>query len=123
MAKLKLTVNPTVQAKVGIPLASGDKTDVLMTFKHRTRTEFAELMASFTTKPEEVVSVGDDPAAAARAGLKKDIDAVLSMVSAWDLEDEFNRDNVELLLENYFGAASAIYETYGQALQGARRGN
>lgn len=123
MAKLKLAVNPTFQAKVGIPLASGEKTDVLMTFKHRTRTEYAEMMASFSRKPGDSDAIGDDLAVAARAGLKRDVDAVMSMVTAWDLEDEFNRENVELLLENYFGAASAIYETYGQALQGSRRGN
>ena len=34
------------------------------------------------------------------------------MVVGWELTDEFNKDNVELLLENHIGVALATYKVY-----------
>lgn len=103
MARLKLIADPTFQTKVEIPLAGGTVAEVGMTFKHRTRTELDEYIAS-------------------RAG-KTDVESFMEIVVAWDLEDEFSSANVELLLENRIGAALAVYKTYLKELVGAREKN
>lgn len=92
MSKLKLVANPTFQAAVPIPVAGGEDVKVLMTFKHRT-----------TAALEEFIKT--------REG-KTDTETFMDMVTAWDLEDEFNKDNVELLTQNYAGAAIATFTSY-----------
>ena len=103
MARLKLIAEPTFPARVEVPLAGGAVAEVVMTFKHRTRTQLDEYIAS-------------------RAG-KTDVESFMEIVSGWDLEDEFTAANVELLLENHIGAALAVYKTYLKELVGAREKN
>ena len=103
MAKFALTANPTFSAKVGFMPAGGEPVDVLLTFKHRTKTALAEF---------RVVLLDRD-----------DVTNFLDMVNGWDLLDEFNRANVELLLENHIGVAVATYKAYFEELQQHRRGN
>ncbi len=92
MAKLKLVANPTFRAKVGIPVAGGAEVPVEFVFKHRTKTALDEWIKSRSDKG--------------------DIDSFMEMVEGWDLEDPFNRENVETLLENYIGTALATYRVY-----------
>ena len=49
--------------------------------------------------------------------------AVMEMAEGWDLEDDFTQENVGRLLENYIGAAAAIFITYIRELRGAREKN
>jgi hypothetical protein len=92
MAKLKLIANPTFKSKVGIPVAGGEPVEVEFTFKHRTKTALDEFIKS-------------------RAD-KSDTDTFMEMVEGWDLADEFNKNSVDLLLENYIGTALATYRVY-----------
>lgn len=103
MAKLKLIAEPTFRAKVGIPTAGGEAIDVEMTFKHRTKTQLDEFVNSRADKP--------------------DSESFMEMVTGWELPDEFNRENVDLLLENYIGAALATYRVYIDQLVQAKLGN
>jgi len=103
MAKLKLVANPTFAAEVGIPVAGADPVPVQFTFKHRTKTAL-------------------DAWIGARAD-KNDADSFMEMVEGWDLEDEYNRANVDLLLENYIGVALATYRTYINELVQAKLKN
>ena len=48
------------------------------------------------------------------------MDVVLDIASGWDLDEPFEKQNVELLLQNYLGAARAIIETYINELTSAR---
>jgi Ca2+-binding EF-hand superfamily protein len=102
--KLTLQAKPTFSADVGIQVAGEEKpVKVRMTFKHRTRTELAKFVQE-------------------RDG-KVDAETFLDMVVGWELEDQLTRENVELLLENYGGAAVATYRAYFDELMAARRGN
>ncbi len=92
MARLALNAAPTFTAKVGIPVAGAEPVPVAFTFRHRTRSALDEFIKT-------------------RAD-KADTDTFLDMVIGWDLEDEFNRENVERLLENYIGTALAAYRVY-----------
>jgi Phage tail assembly chaperone len=104
MAKLKLVADPTFRAKVPIPVAGSDAAvDVLMTFRHRKKSEL-----------EEFIKTRAD---------KTDADTFMDMVTAWELEDEFNRANAETLLENYMGAGLATFRVYIEELAKAKLGN
>jgi hypothetical protein len=41
-----------------------------------------------------------------------DVTSFMAMVSGWDLEEEFNADNVALLIQNYISAAQATFQEY-----------
>lgn len=103
MTKLTLKANPTFDADVGIPVAGGDVATVRMTFRHRTKKQLAEFVTS-------------------RAD-KTDTQSVMDMVVAWDLSDPFNETTADELLDNYIGAALAIYQTYIEELTKAREKN
>ena len=103
MAKLSLKANPTFTADVGIPVAGGEPVKVKFTFKHRTKSALDEWLK-------------------ARDG-RADSELVLDMSDGWDLEDSFNRQNVDTLLENYGGSAIAILRVYVEQLYAAKLGN
>lgn len=92
MAKFALKAAPTFTAKVGFPVAGGEPVDVLVTFKHRTKTALDEFM---TTRNDH-----------------GDVESFMEMVVGWDLADEYNEENVKTLLENHIGVALATYKTY-----------
>ena len=103
MAKLSLVAKPTFLSKVQIPVAGDKAVSVLFTFKGRTREAFKAFIESLTDR--------------------EDVDVVLDIASGWDLEDAFNKENVELLTQNYLGAARAIIEAYLSELTAARTKN
>jgi len=100
MSRLKLVADPKFRAKVAIPLAGGDPVEVEFVFKHRTRTALKEFIES-------------------RAGVS-DIDTLFEIACGWELEDEFSKENLNTLLENYAGSALAIYQTYRDELVKSR---
>lgn len=100
MAKLSLIPNPTFNAKVDIPLPGGQTSEVLFTFKHRTRDALAEWV-----KVDQ-----------------KDVDAIIDAATGWDLTDEFNAKNVEKLCQNYMGTLTAFMKTYIGELTGLTKG-
>jgi hypothetical protein len=103
MPKFALKAEPIFPAKVGFPVAGGEAVDVLLTFKHRTKTGLDEFLST-------------------REG-RSDVDSFMEMVVGWELADEFNRANVELLLENYIGVAVAVYKAYIDELVAHKKGN
>ena len=103
MARLRLDPAPTFKAKVGIPVPGLGPADVEFTFHHRSRKE---------------ITAWRDAAAEAT-----DAEAVMQMALGWDLDDEFNAENVERLCDNYPGAGTAIFVGYLAELRGARAKN
>ena len=101
--KFSLTANPTFKALVDVPVPGGKSAAVEFTFKSRTRDEFRLF----------IDGLGD----------RLDVDVIMDMASGWDLEDPFDQANVELLTQNYLGAARAVIEKYLSELPAARLGN
>lgn len=101
--KFSLTPAPTFPGKVAIPVP-GKLPEVLeFTFIGRTRDEFKK----FGENRME----------------REAVDVVMDIISGWELEDAFNRDNVELLLQNYIGAGNALVMAYAQLLTEGRAKN
>lgn len=107
MAKLKLIASPTFKAKVEIPVPGSKPIDVEFTFKARTKAKFKEFMDGLKDHGEDI----EDP------------DLVLDIACGWELEDAFERDNIETLTQNYIGAGRAIVNKYINELTQARLGN
>lgn len=105
MAKLTLTQKPTFESPVKIPVPGGKDVSVKFTFKSRTKEGFKAFM--------EVI----------KAEEREDLDVVMDIASGWELEDAWDRENVETLLDNYIGAGRAIIGTYITEQTGARQGN
>lgn len=105
MAKIKFTLNPnpTFKHKVPMPIPGGAFVNVEFTFKHRGKEEFTEFLE--------------------RAKDLDDTELVLAIASGWELEEPFDKDNVEQLVENYVGAARAIFTSYMDEIVKARVGN
>lgn len=102
MAKLKLTPDPTFKAKVAVPIPGGTA-DVVFEFQYRDR---KALTAWFDDNREA-----------------SDVDTLMDVVVGWDLDDAFNRDNVERLCNAYPGAAREVLAQYARELSGIRQGN
>ena len=104
--KIKFTLNPqpTFKKEVKMPIPGAGFVDVEFTFKHRSKSEFKEFM--------ELAKDQDDDTA-----------LVMDVASGWELQEPFDKEHVEKLVDSYVGAARAIFTTYVDELIKARVGN
>lgn len=103
MAKFKLVADPTFKCKVLIPRPGQEDGQIEVTFKHYIRNELIELEDELKDKPI--------------------IDFAMKLVSGWSLDEEFNKDNMQILLNNYPAAIQAITTTYYKEMLGQREKN
>ncbi|KAF1706291.1 phage tail assembly chaperone [Pseudoxanthomonas sacheonensis] len=103
MAKLILTAEPTFKAPVAIPVPGGKTTTVSFTFTWRTRDQAKDWMESIEKMSDEEI--------------------VLSAATGWELDDDFNAENVKALCQKFGGSARAIFNTYVDELRGAKAKN
>lgn len=112
----KLKANPTFVAVVGIPVAGGASVPVAWIFKHRTWPQIVDFEASIKGR--------------------SDLDVVLDMVDGWvsdeeeakrlkaePMEEEFTKENLEILIQNRVGLPPAIFEVYKTELLKAKEKN
>ena len=100
MAKLSLDAKPTFSAKVAVPVAGGASVEVEFTFKHRTR----DALDAFLTSADK----------------RTDVETLMGIVDAWELDDALNAENMLRLTQSYLGAARAIVEKYIDELTQAK---
>lgn len=105
MAKTKFSLStaPTFKAKVMIPVPGKAAEPVEFTFKGRTREQFKDFIENLKDR--------------------EDAEVIMDIASGWELDDAFDKDNIETLCENYLGAARAVIEKYLSELTQARLGN
>ena len=103
MAKFKLVADPTFKCKVLIPRAGQEDGEIELTFKHYIKDTLIELENELQNKPE--------------------IDFVMKLVSGWNLNEEFNKENMNILLNNYPAAIRAIMSSYYKEMLGQREKN
>lgn len=100
---LKLKPDATFKSKVSIPGPTGS-VEIEVVFNRKSKDELAEFLRGVKDRSDK--------------------DTILGLVSGWDGVDlPFGPDSVELLTQNYLGAAAAIVDTYMASLVGARLGN
>lgn len=100
----RIKPDPTFDATLTI-VGQGREQKLSVTFRHKTRTEYAEML--------KAIGEGKlDPA-----------DAILDVVAKWDADADLTRENVKALIEHQPGSEWAILAGYGDALTVARKGN
>lgn len=105
MPKLTLNPSPTFKAKVDIHVPGVGNAPVEFTFKHRTKPELDKWLADVAAKTPS------DP------------EALLDCVLGWDLDDEFNAENVKRFCDTYHSGAYAVVSAYRAELRGNRAKN
>lgn len=90
MPKFSLIAKPTFNSTVVVPTPSGGSAEIRFTFKHRTKTDLENWVSQE----------------------RNDVDAILEVAVGWDLEEPFNAESVELLVQNYLAAPEAIVKAY-----------
>lgn len=103
-SKLKLKPDATFKYSVFIPVAGSESEPVLFEFRAKTQDEFDKFIKSL-------------------ASFENDVDVLMDFVVGWDLPEEFTRENLTALLQNYIGAGRVICKGYIDEISKARLGN
>lgn len=130
MAKIILGSRPKNFTRIiTVDLPEGGKGSVEMLFKYRTRTEFGEFIDQLLDKAG--VSVKDTSEEALKFSLKEALEKtieqnaeyILQVADGWNLDKDFNRQNVLQLCDELPGAAQAVMDAYREAITTGRLGN
>lgn len=125
MAKIQLGKAPkNFKRKITIELLDGTKGDVEFNFIYRTRSDYAELMDK-TLAAESGAEVPKNETAAQafeRIGAGT-VDFIQSIADGWDLEEEFNSENIKQLIDTYPAITVAASEAYRLAILEGRTKN
>ncbi|MEL4885718.1 phage tail assembly chaperone [Pectobacterium betavasculorum] len=100
--KFQLQPKPTFKVDVSIPRAGDDDGVITFTFKHKPLKELSAIEAMEG---------------------KNAVDFLIDITEAWALPDEFNRDNLETLLDNYPRALESVTKAYYDELMANRQKN
>lgn len=143
---LDSTDNLDFKREVTLPTPDGKGLKVEFTFKYRDREAVGELFATYADQAGADLAAKSEAkaravAAAAQAGqdtaaaladinrkavadvIDDDVATVLDMASGWNIDTDFNADNVRKLCTKYAGAAMAIVSDYRVSLTQGRLGN
>lgn len=105
MTKVSIKPDPTFRVEVEIPRPGKEALKLPLLYKHRGKAELEEFRKT-------------DP-----GRLREDIDVVMDMVEGWEANEEFNREAMAGLLNNFHAAGDAIVGAYISELRRARSGN
>ena len=122
--KIKLGNPPKdFKRKITIELLDGTKGDVEFTFKYRTRSEYADLMDATLNAEKDAPVKKEETAKEAfeRIG-EGTVSFIKEIATGWDLEEEFNDENIKTLIDTYPAVTVAASESYRLAiLEGVRK--
>ena len=112
MTKFSLFTNPTFSVTASIPRAGADDGKLTFTFRHKTLEELRAMDETLQKAAE-----------GKKAAVEPQADYLMEIVEGWALPDEFTRDNVIVLLQNYPRAFDSIGLAYTKELMGIREKN
>jgi hypothetical protein len=138
MAKVVLGKPPkTFTVPVSIPLLDGTTGTMEVTYKYRTRSEFAAFVDTMVQAAKDAPqSASEAPANSPAAGAPVDVFStatarlldtntgyLMKCMEGWNLDAEFNHDNLRALCDQIPQAAAVLMDTYRDAVQEGRLGN
>ena len=124
MAKFSLKVDPTFKTKVGLHVPGQGEVQVQFEFKGRSRSELAELSKEMARAAQDAPDMTDaDPEEAVQQTIARESRLVMSVAVGWELDDDFNEENVRRLLQKCPRSADAILKKYLQEVSQAQLGN
>ncbi|MFU0882689.1 phage tail assembly chaperone [Kluyvera cryocrescens] len=112
MTKFSLIPNPIFSVTASIPRAGADDGKLTFTFRHKTLEELRAMDEKMQKAAEGKKNLTEPQA-----------DYLMDIVDGWALPDEFTRDNVIVLLQNYPRAFDSIGMAYTKELMGIREKN
>lgn len=130
MAKIVLGKRPKNFKKLlKVTLPEGGEGTIELNYIYRTRTEFGafldELFKHAGVKPESAAE--DDVKFSVKEALEKlrdtNSDYLMKIADGWNLDVDFNRDNVVQLCDELPGVALAAIDSYRLAVTEGRLGN
>lgn len=114
--KFTLIPNPTFSKPVTIPRAGDDDGELIITFKNKRRSDLESLEKALN---EKLVAMREDK----KFTNEPTADYLMEICQGWELPEEFNRDNLITLLENYPRAFDAIAQEYTREMMAIREKN
>lgn len=116
MVEFKLNPKPTFKADVSIPRPGEEDGVLAFTFKHKTRSQLEQLEKSLRDTLDQQSSTGI-------YGNQPMVDFLLEICAGWALPEEFSRENMLVLLDNYPRAFDSIATMFTRELMAARGKN
>ena len=103
-----LQPKPTFTKEVVLTVPGGGEGKFKGIFKHKGKTELQAFFASISDEKNP----------------RPDIESVMEILVGWEgVDQKFSKENVEILLENYFGAEIAILNAYSTGYFEAKEKN
>lgn len=121
--KFKIKQNPTFKAKVVIPVVGGDGVETEFEFKYLTRKELAAMYDKWSDEAKKLTF--EDVTLAELTDQEMDLQVmqIKDIVCGWDIEDEFNDENIEGLVNISINIVKAITDVYQKAYVESKLGN
>lgn len=129
MAKIKLGACPkTFNAPVKFQMLDGSEAVINVTYRYRTRQQFGAFLDEIyaengITRPTEADGQSSLIEAAYARGNEKIASQIMRAAEGWDLDEPFNEENVQSLVNEFPAAAGAIIATYEKAIKDGVLGN
>lgn len=126
MAKFSIKRNPTFNASVPLPVVGGDPVKVEFTFKYLDRTALANFQQSrfdFASSLSEKFGEGAKMGEVAKSAIDYEFDQLKAIVADWDIDEEFNDENLRAFVESSSQTVAAVVDAYMDSYQAARQGN
>jgi Phage tail assembly chaperone len=126
MAKVVLGKRPkTIDRTLTAKLPDGSTGEVPVSYRYRTRKEFAELIdATFgAAAGADGDAAPDTVAAGTERSLEANADYIAQIVDGWGLDAPFTRESILQLCDELPGVALAIMAGYREAVVEGRLGN
>lgn len=125
--KFSIKRNPTFAADVSLPVVGGEAVKVKFQFKWKDRKELMQFHANRYEFAAELAKMAAEPEVEAEKISQFAIDFELSqmreIVAGWDIEEEFNDENLIALVESSSEVTAAIVRGYLDQYEEARKGN
>lgn len=115
-AKFSLNPNPTFKLTVNIPRPGEEDGQVTLTVRHKTRSELADMESTLKDETEKAAEAKGDTQPPAMDYLEK-------IIESWNIDADYNRENLAVLLENYPRAFDSIVSAYTKELYAIREKN
>lgn len=129
MAKVKLGSRPkNFKRTVTFPMHEGEIGSIECLYRYRTRKEFGAFIDALNEAAGLVPTAGADGEKVTMTALLEksggsNAEYLMQVLDGWNLDEEFNRANVQQLIDELPGAANTIMEEYRLCITEGRLGN
>lgn len=124
--KFSIKRDPTFKAMVDLPVVGQKPVPVEFTFKWMDRnglSQFHEDRRNFGKEFMEKVEGGAQGTELARFAIEFEVPQLKSIIAGWDIEEEFNDENLSALVKSGSELPAAIVNGYLEAYDKSREGN